>query len=485
MTRTTSTAMYRLAINAGYLLALTVPFQLYLPIGGFPLATSYVLIGIIFGGWLFDLLLRRDGRVIVPKVALPFAVLIVLIFASTVVAADRQAVLNSAVQVTAYFLLFLSMTNLLRSSRQVIKSVRLLLWGLITSACLGIVQAIAGTLAAKQVIALFFASPLATFTLGLRGLQRIGDLEALTVLRSSSLAAAGDIFRGFGFFTGPTIYGWFMVTGVAFAAGIWLSAATDLPRLRGLARWCTLLTTVAVFVSWTRSAWIACLFALLFAFIFRRARSTGLVAKRWWRMAVLLLGLGGALVGVGLLLPNTAIGQMILTSSGLADASSNRGRLGTMLFAFEWMTHHPFLGAGFRNYAYVASGGTLFASQVATEAAAHNTYLELGVELGVVGLGVFLWLLVALFQGARRLIRRPRYDFAHALGVATGATWLTFALLCLFAGSIVEPRWMPLLWLIASLQGAMLHFIQLPVQPAASTHWAEGGAAGVLLGSGR
>jgi O-antigen ligase len=168
-------------------------------------------------------------------------------------------------------------------------------------------------------------------------------------------------------------------------------------------------------------------------------------------VAILALGL---VILFGFLIPDSAVGRMILSAiGGEMAASSNAGRIKTARFALSYIQQNPLIGAGLGNYPNVASGGTVDSSS-ATFMTAHNTYLELGVELGLPGLLAFVWLLITVFLGAQNLVEQPVGTYWHTLGVALIGVWLSFVVLFVFGGNVVHPKWMTYWWLLAGLQAA-------------------------------
>jgi len=367
----------------------------------------------------------------------------------------------SGVQVFAYFLLFFTVANTLVTEKQILATIKFLLIGSIINSFLGVMQVLLGTIQPDMVIYFFFDSLIANFSLGSRGLERMGSLESLTIMRNSSLDGIGNIFRAFGWFGGPTIYGWFSTTLTIFAVGILAATPKSSSYLIKRTKQAVIWGSIAIFLSWTRSAWLTFIMGTIFVFMFRRASSTKLISKRWWTFGAALLIAFALLVFVGSVFPNSAIGQMILTSIGGANAaSSNAGRLETAKFALEYFLTNPLQGVGFRNYAYIASHGTVVSSIRATEATAHNTYLELAVELGLIGVFAFIWLLTHLFVHARILVRQHTATKWHALGIAFSAVWVTYALICMFGGNIVDPKWMTCIWLLAGMQFAVIRVLK-------------------------
>lgn len=179
------------------------------------------------------------------------------------------------------------------------------------------------------------------------------------------------------------------------------------------------LGSIALVLTFSRSAWLAAAMACggVMAWLFLHARRR----VRW--LPVLGAGLLLALI-LSAFLPQIA-GRWLEDDEG-----STLSRLPQTQIALEMVRQHPFLGVGLNNYGraqhlydvYVDSPDRLHRVYV-HQVRLHNIFLLLAAEIGLVGLlflGVFLWMLAA---NARRLLRGFRGDFRTQmilLGVALG-----------------------------------------------------------------
>jgi hypothetical protein len=448
-----------------YLMTLLLPLHIYININDIPLSTAYVFIGLGVALWTLRGLVSGRWTLGLPRETLPMSLFLLLIVLNSVGATDVRASVILGVQVAAYYALFLLVVNVLHTEQRIRRTVNLLLIGATVSSLLGVAQGFIGFLAPQAIARVFFWGPLANLTLGRRGLQRLGAFgpQGPDILyRNYSLEGTGTLFRAFGLFEGPTVYGWFSAILAVLAAGFWLTSVRNSPRLARGARWATLLAIAAAFLSWTRSAWLAMVVGISLILAFRRAKSITLSSRHWWMFGFVALLALSLVILVGYLVPSSAIGRMILSAvGGEMAASSNAGRMRTARLALSYIRDNPIMGAGLGNYPNLASGGTVDSSS-ATFMTAHNTYLELGVELGLPGLLAFVWLLITVFMGAQNLIRQPIGTYWHALGVALTGAWLSFIVMFMFGGNIVHPKWMTCWWLLAGLQASARRALRQP-----------------------
>jgi putative inorganic carbon (hco3(-)) transporter len=112
---------------------------------------------------------------------------------------------------------------------------------------------------------------------------------------------------------------------------------------------------------------------------------------------------------------------------------------------------HPVLGlgpAGFRlNYNRYVDNQPLDPLHFLD--VSHNTYLEVSSELGLLGLGAFLCLLIGGFLGARRYWLSPAPDATFGRAICTATVGVAVA-----AVFLTEQYFLPL-WLLAALGAAL------------------------------
>ncbi len=207
----------------------------------------------------------------------------------------------------------------------------------------------------------------------------------------------------------------------------------------GRARWqwrgAALLVAGGVLVSLSRGGWLGVAVALLLlALDFPR---------RLWRplaALALLLALAWAVLGTGWLEarlggPDRPALLQRLVSSSLDD---NRERLYLWQSALLGMRDRPWLGVGYRNYhQYVRPYREAieqrehYTFEVAIDTHMHNVYLQVGFELGVIGLAAYLLWWGAIFRWNRMWLLREagRFPFERALlrGASAGLAGILVA----------------------------------------------------------
>lgn len=232
---------------------------------------------------------------------------------------------------------------------------------------------------------------------------------------------AGDNYRAFGTFEQPNPFGGFMgmlspLLGATAFGYLRLVLRRGRPlRWRRLAQGmfygaAAALTTAALVMSWSRGAWLA----------FGIAAMVVLVAlpRRWW-ISLLIVGLIGAAGFAAVVsgrLPASITERVASAFSDLVDVSDVRGvavspenyavieRLAHWQAAVEMARISPLTGVGLGNYEVVYPQVRLMAWPFPL-GHAHNYYLNVLAEAGMIGLAAYggMWvILVALTWRARR-----------------------------------------------------------------------------------
>jgi O-antigen ligase len=256
-------------------------------------------------------------------------------------------------------------------------------------------------------------------------------------------------FRAFGTFGQPNPFGGFMglLTPVALAAALgflwrWWThwrATRHLPHaasyrdlwIGGFYAASSVLMAVALIMSWSRGAWLG--FAV----------SIGVLAlalpRRLW-VGVGIVGAAGAVV-VALWasgrLPDTIVSRLASATDEIVNLADVRGvditpenyanveRLAHWQAAINMATAHPWLGVGFGNYETAYPAFRLLNWDLAL-GHAHNYYLNVFGETGIIGLAAYLTLWLSLVIFAWRTRRHPN-PVARCVGVGLLGSWVYLA----------------------------------------------------------
>lgn len=257
---------------------------------------------------------------------------------------------------------------------------------------------------------------------------------------------SGRFYRAYGTFQQPNPFGGFMNLTALLGMGMLLGGVVALwqewqagwrrGNWRGVWGWLlvgggTAVTSAALIASWSRGAWMGFAAGLLtLVLFFPRQRGHG----------VALLGLAG-LLGVSLLLAGVVPATLVdRFTTGLSDdfrLGDVRGtdindanyavleRLAHWQAALAMANDHPWLGVGFGNYepAYPAYRLINWPDALGH---AHNYYLNLLAEVGVVGLLAYLLLWAVIFGYNVRLLHRLVWPY-RGLALGLLAAWVALS----------------------------------------------------------
>jgi len=172
--------------------------------------------------------------------------------------------------------------------------------------------------------------------------------------------------------------------------------------LRTLSRWCLALASVALLLTQSRGGLLAFVAMLMVsAYMLAPDRKT-----RMRRLAVLLVA---CLLAV-------AVAGFFFQRLGEIDDYTAVSRLAIWGGAFTVFARSPVVGAGFGNLRPLMGG--LLGLPEGWMGDAHNLYLELLAESGLVGFMAFAVLIAWALRAARRCVRQSRDEFGPTIGIA-------------------------------------------------------------------
>jgi O-antigen ligase len=173
-----------------------------------------------------------------------------------------------------------------------------------------------------------------------------------------------------------------------------------------------------------------CLYCLLFTF----SRGgyvgfiIGIVVLGVLKERKLLIVLTVILLGAGTFLPNAVIQRVLMTyQDGQVDPSATE-RIDLWQDAAQVIREDPMLGTGFDTYKFMG--------RIAGFGDTHNYYVKVLLEMGIVGLVIFAWMLRSAVKLAWDLFRNAKEPLLSALGCALFST-----LACALVVNLFGDRW--------------------------------------------
>jgi putative inorganic carbon (HCO3(-)) transporter len=284
-------------------------------------------------------------------------------------------------------------------------------------------------------------------------------------------------FRAFGTFGQPNPFGAFMGFMLPLTLGLALGAAIEAYRayhdtsnkfpaliqsLRPVILY--LLSAVIIgaglLVSWSRGAWIGFGGAMVMLMIFAPPR-------RWIGITLVVLGLIGGLFAAQIgLLPASVVSRLSDFSQDLTSIQDVRGqvisdanyavleRLAHWQAAIGMATDHPWLGIGFGSYETAYPRYQLM-NWPYPLGHAHNYYLNLLAETGIIGLICYLVAWIAIFALTIRVLRRETgVRWGLALGLL--GTWTHLTVHSFFDNLFVNNMYLHLGVMLGLIGGLLL-----------------------------
>jgi O-antigen ligase len=240
----------------------------------------------------------------------------------------------------------------------------------------------------------------------------------------------GRFMRAYGTFEQPNPYAGYLGLTLPLAVGLVLAAAVSMgERVRGWwlvwAVGCGALMLVALVMSWSRGAQIgfAAAVAVMAIAVVARSGRAAVLGAVFAVLFVYLLLIGGISVlppsivqRFSDFVPYVGVGDV----RGMEVTDANFAVLERMAHwqsALDMWTDHPWLGVGIGNYepAYSRYALPMWPLPLGH---AHNYYLNIAAESGVLGVGAYLVLWVSALIGAYQATRRASgWYWGIALGV--------------------------------------------------------------------
>lgn len=374
------------------LLAFMVPFGgLYgVSVSGFTVGGTEVLIVLLALAWYARMVAVREIRIVSPPLAFPLILLLAVMVATILVSTAAEPALKEIIKWGEMLFVYLFVANVMDRP-----ATRWLVLGIL----------VAGTLE------------------GLYGIYQFGR-----GIGPEGFIIFGRFMRASGHFYQPNPYGGYMGLTLPLAYGLLLAS---LSRFRE--RWLTVfhwvaaatgfaVMSVALIMSWSRGAWLGFMAAAL-AVTLAHSRQMLVLGLLGLVLIGLFLAMGGAA-----LLPESLLQRLVdfvpflcgvdIQAAEVTDANfAILERLAHWKAAWDMFSDHPWLGVGIGNYPAVYGRYAIPRWQDPL-GHAHNYYLNILAEMGLVGFGAYVLFVVAALATAWKAVRCSQ-GYWH--GVALGA----------------------------------------------------------------
>jgi putative inorganic carbon (HCO3(-)) transporter len=202
------------------------------------------------------------------------------------------------------------------------------------------------------------------------------------------------------------------------------------------------LALAGIVLTYSRPTFLALYLVLLFFAITRRNRLlTGLL--------ILLLAIGP------FILPGAVKEWARVVDYNPVRFMCNDDRIAIYLHTFNMIKAHPVIGVGANTYMKNYKRYKIYPEYRGIGTSdflyAHNNFLHLAAEIGLIGLGCFLWLLFNLFKELGKIYRSISEPYPKAVVLSLIACAIAFQINGLTESSLYSARVALLFWYIAGL----------------------------------
>jgi putative inorganic carbon (HCO3(-)) transporter len=243
--------------------------------------------------------------------------------------------------------------------------------------------------------------------------------------------AYAPFYRVNSVFWDPSIYGRFLV--VAMLAALVLVVLGRSSRVALAAAAAIAAISVGLLLSYSQSSFAALIAGVLVV-----------TAIAWRRKALLaLVAVALVLVSVGAASPHVRHGVLTRSFDGLDHSTSGRASL--VSNGIRVAADHPLWGTGLGGFRHDYARLTHLKGKEPKKAASHTTPITVAAEGGVVGLGLYAWMLAALFLTA---FRRSGRGFERNVGLTIGLAALAIVVHSLSYANFFED---PMAWALFGL----------------------------------
>lgn len=323
---------------------------------------------------------------------------------STAMSPVKKAAFSGFTKLTLYLLLFALMARVLRSPR--LRSI---------------------------LIAVYLHISLIVSTYGIR--QWFAGVQDLATWTDPSSASAG-LTRVYSYLGNPNLLAGYLLAAVAFSIVAVFAWRRLLPKL--LAVTAIVVNSLCLILTFSRGGWIGFVVASFALLLFLVYWWTPKLPQAWrpWAMPAVLGG-SAALLILAILLVEPVQVRVASIFAGGKD-SSNNFRIQVWQSMPKMIADRPIFGIGPGNKAFKIMATPYLPVRFDSALGAYSVLLETAVEIGIVGLLAFLWLIVVTVNQGFAQLKRLR-NLASPEGY-----WLMAAIatiLGMMAHGVVDTVW--------------------------------------------
>jgi len=250
-------------------------------------------------------------------------------------------------------------------------------------------------------------------------------------------------------FPNPNVMGIYLSLTAPLVMGLALYYYTGKKKVAwGIA---SLLAAVGVYITLSRGSGLGLFFALFFLALMRRHK--------------LLIGV---LLAVLLIYP-FVMPKNIKDWARSANYNPlvflfNQDRISMYMNSMHMISQHPFIGVGVntfcRNYSKFKTEKAEAYCHTQDTSYAQSNFFQMAGETGLMGLGIFFWLLWLLFRGLMRYYRLASDSYLKVISISLAASLLAFLINGLTESSLYYSRVAVMFWYLVGFSLALNKFLK-------------------------
>ncbi|MDD5491401.1 MAG: O-antigen ligase family protein [bacterium] len=432
--------LQKIIYNGLCLLLLLAPWQIYFPLRpGIYLSVAQVLAVILFFIWLFSEGRYGHNRKIAGRQYWPVVLILAMILSLTV-AVDYILSFKYLLKWSVPIMLFFITSGTIKDTVQAKDLLKIAVWAALPMVLLGLLEFFAGfnrifnyVNAHKGLVGIFTGPGALQAALG----------ENMFSNKMNWFYWMPDIWqywvRPFGTFIAVSAFTLSTGLSLVFVPLLYQESRDDkIKKMYALSAFVFFITMVLTFA---RSAWLSLITVVVTYFS---------MANKMKQVLYIVL-----IVSVVLILAGTLFGNFSQAFNdriaSLAKEPSAQSRLIIWQQALRIIINRPITGVGLANYDY---GLEAFNSPSYIAVPAHNNYLQVWAETGILGLAA---LLMVILQGLKISYRTYKSNDAglSILGLCFILMWIWFSIQGIFDTNIFDDKVSMLFWILAGVNAAV------------------------------
>ncbi len=208
--------------------------------------------------------------------------------------------------------------------------------------------------------------------------------------------------------------------------------------------------------TFTRSAWLGLtvsLFILILILLQKSFKKISTSNKRIISVVLIVVFLAGLILGVSFLLKSAVPGGATYFDELVLHRASTSEHLASITESLRTIKNNPF-GSG------LGTSG-LVTLRFGHRSLSENWYLQIALEMGVLGLGIFIAIMVLFIRSVYRLYRNNKDNFIKGISLGVLLSFVCFSIVGLFLHAWGDNTVVALtFWILA---GALIEFNSLKV----------------------